>query len=767
MPITQTIPIDLNTRGANPVAFTHQGDTARSFVFEVYNNGEAFSLTGYTAKIAAMLPADNGYQVIAGENMATGTISDNTITATLPAEFSAKPGNGVLTIILTGSGTSIRPINVDFRIQKSADAPETIAGASDFIPILEQYIAEDMATYINAWLDAHPEAMQYYISGSKLVLDENGILSIQNDTDEIVEALDLDTLRTEVTDLKSDLKTINEYYFNSQYVLKKTDLKQGYFSQGQGFITTGGEAAKYLVYTMTDKLYKGSLIKVVSDKWFCAIDVYADGNWNASSAKVISRSYAENFEFTLPIDGYVAVTFASAPVYAQRTAISASDYSEDVALAPLLNSYYLKNTIGNINFGTVSEFLFDGCGTLSSDNFEQGYMSNGTGWISTGGGDSLKYITFRNHIKLHKGTKVNIDCATLYCAIDLYADDNWNASSVRLDHVDYMQSTSYKLPSDGYLCLTVSTSNIYSSRTSIAPSDFDEDIKIYPKTESGTEVNTVLYEGEKIDVARHYCQAESYMTMTHASTRSMQGGACYGDYFFQFMDKFSGCAIYDLSNKSLIQLISLTEVDTYHCNNANFGAEFYDESDAFPLLYVSMENIAEHKVNVYRVTNVNDAYGLTLVQTITWDAPSINSVYYPNAVIDTDNNHIIQIGYSTNSYQASNSNKIKVNIFDLPMLSAGDITLTDSDKIDSFILPSLQATQGAVCHNGKIIQAYGLTSDYQIRVIDLTKKQFVTKVDLTNATISAVVGTEQEAVFIYGGNIFCSNVDKKIWKLIV
>lgn len=210
MPTTQTIPIDLNTRGANPVAFTHQGDTARSFVFEVYNNGEAFSLTGYTAKIAAMLPADNGYQVIAGENMATGTISDNTITATLPAEFSAKPGNGVLTIILTGSGTSIRPINVDFRIQKSADAPETIAGASDFVPVLQRYMAEDMQTYINAWLDAHPEAMQYYISGSKLVLDENGILSIQNDTDEIVEALDLDTLRAEVTDLKSDISDIGQ-----------------------------------------------------------------------------------------------------------------------------------------------------------------------------------------------------------------------------------------------------------------------------------------------------------------------------------------------------------------------------------------------------------------------------------------------------------------------------------------------------------------------------------------------------------------------------
>ena len=138
---TQTIRIDLNPGRSIPVAYSHQGDTARSFVFEVYNNGEAFPLAGYTAKIAAMLPADNGYRVIAGDNMADGAISENTITATLPADFTAKPGRGVLTIVLTGSGATIRPINVDLRIQKSADAPETIAGASDFAPVLERYMA--------------------------------------------------------------------------------------------------------------------------------------------------------------------------------------------------------------------------------------------------------------------------------------------------------------------------------------------------------------------------------------------------------------------------------------------------------------------------------------------------------------------------------------------------------------------------------------------------------------------------------------------------
>lgn len=152
MPTTQTIPIDLNTRGANPVAFTHQGDTARAFAFEVYNNGEEFDLTGYTAQIGAILPADRGYTVIAGNDMATGSISENTITATLPAAYTAKAGHGILTIILTGSGGTLRPINIDLRIQKSADSDEVIEGASDFPEGLEEIAESVFQEYLSTYL---------------------------------------------------------------------------------------------------------------------------------------------------------------------------------------------------------------------------------------------------------------------------------------------------------------------------------------------------------------------------------------------------------------------------------------------------------------------------------------------------------------------------------------------------------------------------------------------------------------------------------------
>lgn len=160
MPVIQTIVVDMSTRGLNPVAYSHQNDDFRTFHFEMKNNGEAVDLTGWSCKIGAILPGnDGGYRVIAGEEMADASIDGNIVSATLGSPYTDKAGNGVLTLIFTTPlDYTIRPINVDFRIQESADGEDVIAGASDFVPVLEQYMSDNMAEYIDAWLDDHPEA---------------------------------------------------------------------------------------------------------------------------------------------------------------------------------------------------------------------------------------------------------------------------------------------------------------------------------------------------------------------------------------------------------------------------------------------------------------------------------------------------------------------------------------------------------------------------------------------------------------------------------
>lgn len=193
--MAQTIIVDISTRGANPVAYTHQGDTGRTFFAEIYENGEAFAVAGYTIKVGAILPADRGYTVIAGNDMVTATkTNDNTtnkIYFTLSNKYSLKAGNGILTLIFTsntGTPSTIRPINIDLRIQKSADADDTIAGASDFPEGLEAIAEEVFQEYLSTYLPpvapsasaAANKAADAKLTGEALDDLKSDLLELQN-----------------------------------------------------------------------------------------------------------------------------------------------------------------------------------------------------------------------------------------------------------------------------------------------------------------------------------------------------------------------------------------------------------------------------------------------------------------------------------------------------------------------------------------------------------------------------------------------------------
>lgn len=138
---TQTIRIDLNTGRTIPVAFAHQNDTNRQLTFQLYNNGVAFTPSSTTVKFAYKSPIVNGrYSVITGSQMASGTVSGNTVTVTLPAQYTQVSGVGLLTMILTTSGNTLRPVNIKFVCQGSADGDDTILNASDWPDGLYDYM---------------------------------------------------------------------------------------------------------------------------------------------------------------------------------------------------------------------------------------------------------------------------------------------------------------------------------------------------------------------------------------------------------------------------------------------------------------------------------------------------------------------------------------------------------------------------------------------------------------------------------------------------
>lgn len=143
---TQTIRVDLSTGKVIPTAYTHQNDTARTLVFDMYNGGLPYTMTGNTVKFAYKSPiVDGQYSVIAGSSMASGTVSDNKVTVTLPSAYTAISGVGMLTMIITPSSGTIRPVNIRLVVQKSADGDDEIMGASDWPTGLYDYMDEWLA----------------------------------------------------------------------------------------------------------------------------------------------------------------------------------------------------------------------------------------------------------------------------------------------------------------------------------------------------------------------------------------------------------------------------------------------------------------------------------------------------------------------------------------------------------------------------------------------------------------------------------------------
>ena len=162
---TQTIRVDLNTGKVMPTAYVHQNDTARTLVFSMYLNGVAYTMTGHTVKFAYQSPIVNGqYTVIAGDSMATGTVSGSTVSVTLPVAYTQISGVGMLTMIITPSSGTVRPVNIRLVVQKSADGSDVIAGSSDLPDFVDAKVSEIVAEALN--------------NGLGLTKDGHGYLSV-------------------------------------------------------------------------------------------------------------------------------------------------------------------------------------------------------------------------------------------------------------------------------------------------------------------------------------------------------------------------------------------------------------------------------------------------------------------------------------------------------------------------------------------------------------------------------------------------------------
>ena len=242
-------------------------------------------------------------------------------------------------------------------------------------------------------------------------------------------------------------------------------------------------------------------------------------------------------------------------------------------------------------------------------------------------------------------------------------------------------------------------------------------------------LGTFVYAGQKIDVSEHLYSVVSLGSFSSGPGSSLQGFAVYGDYLFQCFNTNNAFVIYKLSTQTQIQMLTLQANVNNHANSATFGKQKYNNSDPFPCLYVSSEG--EKKVYVYRITGTEGAFSASVVQVITFDVP----YYFPNMHIDAPNHRGVVVGYYANSWQNPSSNRMLCCCFDLPDVTAGDKTLSQSYWEFSF--PFLYAAQGAVARYGKLYAAFGNTAEGieigGVVVIDYILKNVESFIDLKAA----------------------------------
>lgn len=269
------------------------------------------------------------------------------------------------------------------------------------------------------------------------------------------------------------------------------------------------------------------------------------------------------------------------------------------------------------------------------------------------------------------------------------------------------------------------------------------------------------YNGKRIDVDEGAYQYASFMT----SVATHQSAACYGDYMVSFTDKMATIRLYNLKTKTLLATVSQSALDSlHHCNQSFFGNQFYQSGDAFPLVYITVNNngsVAGGYLEAYRIVPTMgstdySSFTITLVQTITLPLMS-DSNALGNANFAFDERSGFLYTYSRNNRSAAdNYLRLRITKWSMPKLSQGNVVFSDNDILDSWETGTIaENNQGAAIKNHLlfIFRGGGGLGYVYVQVFDLTEKSTVAIIDLYKDGFTM----EPEGVFFWGNTLCTTN----------
>ena len=271
---------------------------------------------------------------------------------------------------------------------------------------------------------------------------------------------------------------------------------------------------------------------------------------------------------------------------------------------------------------------------------------------------------------------------------------------------------------------------------------------------------------------------------------SHQSSAAYGKYLFLVKDKLATVYMYNLQTKRVVAICNMTAHNEtvsassssvlYHCNQSTFGTFKYDESDPFPLLYISQRapsSTGRCFVTVFRLLPTMNSAGteynilkMEQVQTIYLPKSTFsNAMGNANFTIDPQTGYCYTYSRN-NTTSASNYLNCRISKFAPVKLSAEEVYLNDADILDSYEIFELNSTknisamnmQGGFIWNNKlyISQGYPSCNFIYLRIVDLKNRKLINDIDLLGDGFPI----EPEGFFRYGNDIMMSCNGSPIYK---
>jgi hypothetical protein len=271
---------------------------------------------------------------------------------------------------------------------------------------------------------------------------------------------------------------------------------------------------------------------------------------------------------------------------------------------------------------------------------------------------------------------------------------------------------------------------------------------------------------------------------------SHQSSAAYGKYLFLVKDKLATVYMYNLQTKRVVAICNMTAHNEtvsassssvlYHCNQSTFGTFKYDESDPFPLLYISQRapsSTGRCFVTVFRLLPTMNSAGteynilkMEQVQTIYLPKSTFsNAMGNANFTIDPQTGYCYTYSRN-NTTSASNYLNCRISKFAPVKLSAEEVYLNDADILDSYEIFELNSTknisamnmQGGFIWNNKlyISQGYPSCNFIYLRIVDLKNRKLINDIDLLGDGFPI----EPEGFFRYGNDVMMSCNGSPIYK---